>query len=336
MAINSFMGETNSRLRNLDARLEAVYNAALNKALKNEKAAINRLEAYKSTIESLRADGVPEYEIKRNISNYMKRIERETHIVNNISAEIANTAETARKIIENERLNLYRVNYNGALNSINKQLGNIDLPSIDWTIYDRNQLRAILSGEYQPFEKVGAREIFVRSQKDIAKGYVRERAFGKLGDNKVIVRRLQNTLAEAIVLGESIPQIATRIKKVGDMSRRQAVTIARTETLRVANQGRMLGYVQAYNDFAIEQDKQWLATVDSRTRDDHAEMHLVKVALDEPFIMPNGDEMMQPLDGSLGAGAENIVNCRCVVVSVLRGLTGSKAYRELEERIKNR
>jgi hypothetical protein len=114
------------------------------------------------------------------------------------------------------------------------------------------------------------------------------------------------------------------------MSRRQAVTVARTETLRVANQGRYLGYQQAA-DMGIDMDKRWIATKDSRTRDDHVDMHMVTVPLDEPFEMPNGDEMMYPLDPN--GSAENVINCRCTSVSVLRGLQGSQAYHDLVERV---
>jgi len=48
-------------------------------------------------------------------------------------------------------------------------------------------------------------------------------------------------------------------------------------------------------------------------------MQGVTAEVEDPFNMPNGDEMMYPLDGSMGAGPENIVSCRCVMVSVLKG-----------------
>jgi len=43
----------------------------------------------------------------------------------------------------------------------------------------------------------------------------------------------------------------------------------------------------------------------------------VTVPLDEPFIMPDGSEMMQPLDG--GGPARQVINCRCTFVAVLEG-----------------
>jgi hypothetical protein len=81
------------------------------------------------------------------------------------------------------------------------------------------------------------------------------------------------------------------------------------------------------NSYEIEMDKQWIATLDDRTRDNHAHMHMEKAEMDEPFS--NG--LMHPLDPD--GPPEEVINCRCSVVSVLRGSKGSKAYKELEERI---
>ena len=323
MAVDRAADITNQRMLDLAERLKLIYSEAAETALAREKSAIEKLAAFDKQVEKLIEQGVDSDTIRRRQLSYRRAVERETGIVRNISAEIANTSETARRIIDGVRLNVYDINYRGALSGVDNQLGF----GVDWTIYYRNQLRVILSGEWQPFEKVEAREIFVRSQMDISRGYVRERAFGRLGDDRIIVTRLQNELAKSVILGESAQQIATRIKKVGEMSRRQAVTIARTEIMRVANQGRMLGFTQAYNDYGIEMQKQWIATLDNKTRDSHAHMHLERAELDEKFT--NG--LMQP--GGDGP-PEEVINCRCIVVSVLKELRGSEAYRRLVERIK--
>lgn len=58
--------------------------------------------------------------------------------------------------------------------------------------------------------------------------------------------------------------------------------------------------------------KRWDAILDDKTRDDHVEVNGAVVPIDEPFIV-GGYEMMYPGDESLGAGPEEIVNCRCSV-----------------------
>ena len=56
--------------------------------------------------------------------------------------------------------------------------------------------------------------------------------------------------------------------------------------------------------------KTWHTIIDGHERQWHEEMDGVTIPIDEPFEV-NGELMMQPLDSSLGAGADNIANCRC-------------------------
>jgi uncharacterized protein with gpF-like domain len=57
--------------------------------------------------------------------------------------------------------------------------------------------------------------------------------------------------------------------------------------------------------------KVWNATGDNRTRDSHADMDGQEVPLDQPFVTPSGAQLMYPTDSSLGALAEETIQCRC-------------------------
>ena len=58
--------------------------------------------------------------------------------------------------------------------------------------------------------------------------------------------------------------------------------------------------------------KTWVAIMDKRTRDTHAEVDGTTLPIAEPFMV--GDSLMMfPMDESLGADPEEIVNCRCHV-----------------------
>jgi len=58
--------------------------------------------------------------------------------------------------------------------------------------------------------------------------------------------------------------------------------------------------------------KTWDAIIDKVTRDTHRDINGVTIPIDEPFQV--GDSlMMYPKDESMGAGPEEIVNCRCSV-----------------------
>lgn len=56
--------------------------------------------------------------------------------------------------------------------------------------------------------------------------------------------------------------------------------------------------------------KQWHTILDGREREWHEEADSQIVPIDEPFEV-GGALLMYPLDTSLGAGADNIANCRC-------------------------
>lgn len=56
--------------------------------------------------------------------------------------------------------------------------------------------------------------------------------------------------------------------------------------------------------------KVWVAVLDDKTRDWHADADGQEVDLDDSFDV-GGDQMMEPGDDSLGAGADNLCNCRC-------------------------
>lgn len=60
--------------------------------------------------------------------------------------------------------------------------------------------------------------------------------------------------------------------------------------------------------------KQWIATMDSRTRASHLAAHGQTVGVGEDFVV-DGERLAHP--GDPGASASQVVNCRCRVVAVL-------------------
>lgn len=70
----------------------------------------------------------------------------------------------------------------------------------------------------------------------------------------------------------------------------RARTIARTETLTASNQGQVELWRQAQESGTLSSDAKrvWIATDDSRTRDEHAEVDGEEVGINEPFS--NGEE----------------------------------------------
>lgn len=85
----------------------------------------------------------------------------------------------------------------------------------------------------------------------------------------------------------------------------RAINMAATESNAIMCYGELADAVEAGKTKKI-----WHTIIDGREREWHEEVNGVTIPIDEPFEV-NGELMMYPLDDSLGAGADNIANCRC-------------------------
>lgn len=90
--------------------------------------------------------------------------------------------------------------------------------------------------------------------------------------------------------------------------------LARTESIAALHAGQFEAARQLVDSGKVRADqitKVWDATGDARTRASHMAMDGQAVGLNEPFITPGGFRMMHPHDVSLGAPADEIIQCRC-------------------------
>jgi len=131
-------------------------------------------------------------------------------------------------------------------------------------------------------------------------------------------RRFDGLVRKAIRDGKPLSQadldrIAGRYSD--RMLKHRADTIARTESITALRAGRREGIQQGIEAGAIREERikrVWSATLDSRTRPDHAIMNGQEVdGMEAPFTLPDGSRMRYPGDQSLGAPASQVVNCRC-------------------------
>jgi hypothetical protein len=91
-------------------------------------------------------------------------------------------------------------------------------------------------------------------------------------------------------------------------------TIARTETLTAIRAARHEAYVQAVESGQLRNDqivRTWVATGDARTRDSHVFMHGETLRGVYSVWNVRGNFMHYPADVSLGAAADQTINCRC-------------------------
>lgn len=97
------------------------------------------------------------------------------------------------------------------------------------------------------------------------------------------------------------------------MNRASAIRTARTSVTAAQNAGRMDSYAAA-EKMGIKLKKQWLATLDGRTRHAHAMLDGQTAKTDKPFHV-DGYEIMYP--GDTSAPGYLVYNCCCTLIAAL-------------------
>jgi HK97 family phage portal protein len=129
--------------------------------------------------------------------------------------------------------------------------------------------------------------------------------------NEETARLLVQELQEGERLGESIRDLQVRVEKVFNFSDSvRSERIARTEIQSATNRGSL----EAYKQSGVVEKKMWLASIDGRERESHAEANRQVVPIDEPFIV-GGSMMDSP--GDTGAPPGETINCRCTTVPIV-------------------
>lgn len=128
-------------------------------------------------------------------------------------------------------------------------------------------------------------------------------------DKQWNMKKINAELLQAIESGDSIGKMSERLMRVTDMNKSAAIRNARTMTTAFENLGRLDG-MKKMQDNGTTLQKEWLATLDDKTRDSHAELNGQKADINEPFHSSLGD-IMYPGDPS--AEPSNFYNCRCTL-----------------------
>lgn len=125
-------------------------------------------------------------------------------------------------------------------------------------------------------------------------------------------KKITRQVTQGIIQGESLDQIATRLAKTtGSQNRDAMLTHARTAMTGAQNAGRQR-QLKSAQDLGIKLKKEWMATLDSHTRDTHRTLDGQRVPINEPFEA-GGYSIMYP--GDPYAVPAMVYNCRCTMVA---------------------
>lgn len=131
--------------------------------------------------------------------------------------------------------------------------------------------------------------------------------------NETTAADIQRVLREGIEQGEGLSVLRDRIDALYDAYGSRGEMIARTETARAQSSASLEGYRESADEAGVEMMKEWIAELDDRVRDSHAEADGQVVGLDEDFDLGG---ISTPGPGMSGEPGEDI-NCRCSVAPVV-------------------
>lgn len=161
-------------------------------------------------------------------------------------------------------------------------------------------------------------------QPDLMPYYPPKRALKRGIDLAYGKKQITASVTSSILQGKSIKHMADDLqKRITTMSRDSAIRTARTAVTGAQNAGRMDSYAAA-EKMGIKLRREWVATLDNRTRHAHAMLDGQQADIDKPFKV-DGYEIMFP--GDTSAPGYLVYNCRCTTVAVVDGVDTSSAQR---------
>lgn len=182
----------------------------------------------------------------------------------------------------------------------------------NWTAYTIEQAGA--NASFTLWDESTVRRLIVE-QPQLMPNYPKAQAVRRGIDLAYSKRQIGSAVTSGILQGHSVGQIAAEVQRhVTDMSWTSATRAARTAVTAAQNGGRQDTY-EAAQRMGIELKKEWVATLDNRTRHAHAMADGQVVAVDKPFKL-DGYDLMFPGDKS--APGYLVYNCRCTTIAAFK------------------
>lgn len=221
-----------------------------------------------------------------------------------IAERMTHANEVAAAYINDNTPSIYSLNRNYAAYTIEQVAGDVG-----FDLWDEQTVKRMIV-----------------EQPDLMPYYPPKRAVKRGIDLAWGKRQITAQVTSGILQGDSIKHLADRLQtNIPNMNRDSAIRAARTAVTGAQNAGRQDSYDAAVK-MGIEMEKSWLATLDSRTRHNHAAADGQTVAEDKPFNV-GGYELMFPGDMASGAPGRLLYNCRCTMIAKVKGVDMSGALR---------
>ena len=295
---------TDKELAELERRISAIYQEARGSLDETVKAYFEsfrkRDEEMKKLIGTIQngREGTEQDYINWRLAQ-IGRGERFKALRDKVAERMTKANETATAYVNDATPGIYSLNRNYAAYTIEQATGDVG-----FDLWDEQTVKRLI------VEQPGLMPYYP-PLRALRRGI--DLAWGK--------KQITACVTSSILQGKSIKHMADDLqKRITTMSRDSAIRTARTAVTGAQNAGRMDSYAAA-EKMGIKVKKEWLATLDSRTRHSHAMLDGEKVDQDKKFS--NGCRFPGDPQGPPG----EIYNCRCTLVAALDGVDTSSAQR---------
>lgn len=294
---------TDRELQELEKRIAKVYQEARDDVADQIKAYFRRFQARDAAMQKrLSAGEITEEYYKQWRLNQIGRGRRFEDLRDKLAERFTDAYETAVAYVNDKTPGIYSLNRNYAAYTIEKEVGDVG-----FTLWDEQTVRRLIVEEPDVMP-------YYPPKRAVQRGF--DLAYGK--------SQITKNVTSSILQGLSIGQMADSLQaRVVTMSQVSAVRAARTAVTAAENAGRMDSY-HAAQQMGIKLRKEWLATLDGRTRHAHAILDGQTVDVDKPFKV-DGREIRFP--GDPQAAPYLVYNCRCALIAAVDDVDTSSAKR---------
>lgn len=290
---------TEAELSKLEKKISTVYRDAYNDLQKKVETYFERFEQRDNAMKSkLNAGEITEDYYKQWRLAQMGRGERFETLRDEVAERMTKATEVAMAYINDTTPGIYTLNRNYEAYVIEQVAGDVG-----FTLINEQTVKRLITEDPDLLPK---------------------RRVNAPVDKKWNRTRFSAEITSGILQGESIKKLADRVQNLSDANRAGAIRNARTAVTGAQNAGRQATF-DAAADMGIELQKEWVATLDGRTRHSHAMLDGEIVDYDKKFS--NG--LRYP--GDPNGRANEVWNCRCAMIAKVKGVDTSDAKRRTRE-----
>lgn len=291
---------TESELAALERRIAQVYSEASAELQERIEEYFRLLEQRDKQMRQLMEQGkITKDQYTQWRLNQIGRGERFEALRDELAERVTQANEVAVSYVNDATPGVYSLNRNYAAYTIELVTGDIG-----FTLFDEATVRRLIT-----------------ERPDLMPYYPARRALKRGIDLAYGREQITAAITSSILQGKSIGQIADDLQsRIVGMGRTSAVRAARTAMTGAQNGGRADSYARA-RQMGIKLRKEWVATLDERTR--HSHRRLDGEIVDDGKRFSNG--LMYPGDSS--GRPEEIYNCRCTMIAQVEGVDTSDAMR---------